>query len=167
MTLSEKIPFKVFVSRASEDKDIKVLKYIIEILGDNGVEVYIAENDRQFGEKLTIKVKDNLNTSTVIIVFLTRNGVMSAWVQQEIGFATALNKHVFIFYDENEVKETGKYFGMRFDEEACKLSDIEGIGTLIGRIIKLNQAYQSKSSLNESGQIWQGLKGVIQRKGWR
>ena len=142
MLLSETVPFKVFVSRASVDKNHERVQHTIELLLQYQVNIYIAENDYQCGGKLTAKVKSNLSTSTVVIAFLTSNGVKSAWVQQEIGFAKALNKPVFILYDDTKVKETGEYFGMCFDEEGCKLSDAEGMSNLLVRIIKSNPKYE-------------------------
>lgn len=87
---------KVFISYASEDNaKMKVLKRTIEEKFKRKYEVIIVADRKEPGKPLTTKVMNGLKESHIFIPILTSNSIKNQWVNQEIGYATAIN-----IYDE-------------------------------------------------------------------
>lgn len=77
---------KVFLSHSH--KDLELAKRIKEFIKSK-CEVYLASEDYQLGQPLPQKVKKNIKSSTYLIALITKDGVESQWVNQEIGLARA------------------------------------------------------------------------------
>ena len=60
----------------------------------------------QYGEVLTEAIKKAINDSKIFVAFLTRSGVSSQWVNQEIGVAHAIGRKI-IPVRETEVESKG------------------------------------------------------------
>ncbi|HEV2192219.1 MAG TPA: toll/interleukin-1 receptor domain-containing protein [Nitrosopumilaceae archaeon] len=81
---------KIFISYATGDEDhIKELHDELFKLGN--IEVYIPEWDRVADVNLKSKIKEGINSCSVLIVLLTFNSTNTIWLNQEIGYATAMN----------------------------------------------------------------------------
>ncbi len=81
--------YRVFMSHNSEDFD--AVQRIVHALQQIGVEAYAYENDPQPGDLVTDKIKEAIRLSDAMLVFLTKRGSESAWVQQESGCAEMAN----------------------------------------------------------------------------
>jgi len=57
-----------------------------------GVEVFVAEWYLSPGERIDKKVFSQIEKADCIVVLLTRNGIRSNWVQQEVGYAIKSGK---------------------------------------------------------------------------
>ena len=55
------------------------------------VDVYIPEWDHATNVSYESKVKEGINSCSVMIVLLTYNSTNTIWLNQEIGYATAKN----------------------------------------------------------------------------
>lgn len=84
---------KVFVSYYGSDTDTGLVGHIYTALTTIGFEPYIAEWSQDAGEYIRKKIADHILTSLHFIVILTKSGMNSQWVNQELGFAYAL-KHL-------------------------------------------------------------------------
>lgn len=61
---------------------------------DIGIELYLAERSPQPGARVSDKVRRNIARADLVLALLTRRGVASAWVNQEIGLAVNQNKRI-------------------------------------------------------------------------
>lgn len=78
--------YAIFMSHSS--KDSKVINYIASQLRPFGIIPIIAEQERpeSFPQYLPNKIKELIQQSDCVIAFLTKNGIASNWVHQEIGY---------------------------------------------------------------------------------
>lgn len=84
--------YKVFISHSSRDQGLVIA--LANLLVKFGVEVFVAEWYLTPGERLDKKVFEQIQESDCIVVLLTRNGIRSNWVQQEIGYSLQQNKPI-------------------------------------------------------------------------
>lgn len=82
--------YKVFLSHSS--KDSAWVNWITENTRRVGVEVYCYEHDSQPGKLIAEKLKAAIEERDALLVLLTVNSRISAYVQQEIGFAEHAGK---------------------------------------------------------------------------
>lgn len=82
--------YKVFISHSTRDRGLVIS--LSNLLSKFGVEVSVAEWYLTPGEPLDKKVFEQIRKSDCIVVLLTRNGIRSKWVQQEIGYSLQQNK---------------------------------------------------------------------------
>lgn len=90
---------RAFVSHNSKDRAL-VEQIAAELLAV-GIVAYIYEHDPQPGHSVTEKVQNAIAQSEVMVVLLTRDGVASTYVQQEIGFAVAKHKLVIPLVEQS------------------------------------------------------------------
>ncbi|MEA1965413.1 MAG: toll/interleukin-1 receptor domain-containing protein [Candidatus Aerophobetes bacterium] len=77
--------YKVFISHSTRDRGLVIA--LANLLTRFGVEVFVAEWYLSPGEPLGKKVFIQIEKADCVVVLLTKNGVRSKWVQQEIGYA--------------------------------------------------------------------------------
>lgn len=84
--------FSVFVSHSVRDLDVVYqFKYWLEV---NGIGVYVADTQPQYGTPLPAKIANAINQSDCVVAILTTYGDRSDWVNQEIGYAVRGGKLV-------------------------------------------------------------------------
>jgi hypothetical protein len=81
------VPFKVFLSHTNGPEDMTIVRRLASNLELTGVTAYVAEDDRQPGNYLAEKIKQNIQSSDWIIGLWTEDSSKSAYVNQELGFA--------------------------------------------------------------------------------
>lgn len=82
--------FKVFISHSTTDLGpVYQFKYWLEM---NAIQTYVAELYLQPGVELPSKIANAINWSDCVIAIMTKDGDRSAWVNQEIGYATRAGK---------------------------------------------------------------------------
>ncbi|OGW14598.1 MAG: hypothetical protein A3G93_00950 [Nitrospinae bacterium RIFCSPLOWO2_12_FULL_45_22] len=84
--------YKVFISHSTRDQGLVIS--LANLLSKFGVEVSVAEWYLVPGEHLGKKVFEQIEKSDCVVALLTRNGIRSNWVQQEIGYSLQCNKSV-------------------------------------------------------------------------
>jgi hypothetical protein len=72
--------------------DLGIVYEISKQANLNGISTNISERDSHYGEPLSEKIERSIKASDCMLIFLTKDGTQSAWVNQEIGFAKALGK---------------------------------------------------------------------------
>lgn len=77
--------YKVFISHSTRDQGLVIS--LANLLAKFGIEVSVAEWYLTPGERLDKKIFEHIGKSDCVVVLLTRNGIRSNWVQQEIGYA--------------------------------------------------------------------------------
>lgn len=76
---------RVFLSHSS--KDVATVSLIKGQAMAAGVDVYLAEHDFRAGDRLAAKIMGEIGDSDAVVVLLTNNSTVAAFVQQEIGVA--------------------------------------------------------------------------------
>jgi len=105
--------FTVFISHSKAD--IEIVKALYSTLKQSGINVYVAEFRLEPGVRLSQKICRNIETSDCVLVLLTREGISSAWVQQEVGIAQRANK-LIIPVVEKGVRAAGVLEGREYIE---------------------------------------------------
>lgn len=82
--------YKVFISHSTRDQGLVIS--LANLLSKFGVEVFVAEWYLAPGERLDKKVFEQIERSDCVVALLTREGIRSNWVQQEIGYSLQRNK---------------------------------------------------------------------------
>ncbi|MEO0020254.1 MAG: toll/interleukin-1 receptor domain-containing protein [candidate division WOR-3 bacterium] len=84
--------YKVFISHSTRDRGIVIS--LANLLKDFGVEVIVAEWYLTPGARIDKKVFTQIRNSDCVVALLTRNGIRSNWVNQEIGYSFQENKPI-------------------------------------------------------------------------
>ena len=84
---------KVFISH-DEKNDHRLAHSLAGLLLESGMEPLIASQRRQPGKAIDEKIREMIEESDCVVVFVTYYGNRNQWVQQEIGLAKALDKHI-------------------------------------------------------------------------
>lgn len=82
--------YKVFISHSTRDQGLVIA--LSNLLAKFDLEVFVAEWYLTPGALLDNKISEQIENSDCVVVLLTRDGVRSNWVQQEIGYALKTNK---------------------------------------------------------------------------
>lgn len=96
---------KVFISYAREDEALAhLLAYVLEKTGH-----FECRFDRDLPKGLAFdaNLRKMINEVDLVLVLLTKRAITSQWVNQEIGFATALDKIVYPLAVERDVQPEG------------------------------------------------------------
>ncbi|MCK4251539.1 toll/interleukin-1 receptor domain-containing protein [candidate division WOR-3 bacterium] len=77
--------YKVFISHSTRDQQLVIM--LANLLTKFNMQVSVAEWYLIPGQKLDKKVFMEINKSNCVVVLLTKKGIRSNWVQQEMGYA--------------------------------------------------------------------------------
>lgn len=105
--------FVVFLSHSVSDDDLPYLAELERRSQQIGIGLYLAERSPQPGTPLSTKVRNNITRADLVPALLTRQGVASAWVNQEIGFAVNQNKRILPVLEKG-VSPPGVIAGMEY-----------------------------------------------------
>src|SRR5260221_575381 len=86
--------YSVFLSHSMTAADAPFVTSLADLFHTQGITCYIAERDGQFGHPLAQKIEQAIRNCDCFIALLTQGGAQSAYVNQEIGYAVGLGKHV-------------------------------------------------------------------------
>lgn len=83
---------KVFLSHSTHDQGLVIS--LSQLLQHLGIQVFVAEWYLSPGARLDMKIKKQIRDADFVVVLLTRNGLRSNWVQQEVGIAIDAEKPI-------------------------------------------------------------------------
>jgi hypothetical protein len=107
---------KVFISNSYLDRSIAMK--VRNRLGEYGINVYIAHNERDVSPLIQEKVLENISNSSVFVPLLTKNFFASEWGMQESGAAVALQKTVIsVSVDADPVGYLSRYDSIKTKRE--------------------------------------------------
>jgi len=107
--------YRVFISHSAQDQGLVIS--LANLLSKFGVEVFVAEWYLTPGERLDEKVLEQIDKSDCIVALLTRNGMRSSWVQQEIGYSLRRDKPVIPMVEKGiEPKDLAALQGKEYIE---------------------------------------------------
>jgi hypothetical protein len=84
-------PFKVFISHATYP-DSQLVNWMADALDRIHIRAFVYERYQMGGQNRFNKIKDMIQTCPWFLVLLTKDGIASQWVNQEIGYAVATGK---------------------------------------------------------------------------
>lgn len=96
---------QVFISHHI-GKDEKLALMLKENLERRGIDGYIAQRKQQYEVLIIDKIKEQIELSDYLVAIITKYGLSSASVHEEIGYAMALDIPVVLMVEE-EVEERG------------------------------------------------------------
>lgn len=94
--------YRVFISYSNDDRS-KVDLIVSELSGSKLFEPIVIAFDREVLKPLADKVSEGIKNSEVIIPILTEKSINTQWINQEIGYATALDKKVVPIVEKNVI----------------------------------------------------------------
>lgn len=89
---------KVFISHST--KDMHLVEEFKKLVEAKGIEAYVAAKDVQPGGVLSDKLVKNIKASNCLVAILTKDGVMSGTLQNELGVAKASNIRIVPLVEE-------------------------------------------------------------------
>lgn len=84
---------RIFISHSMSEEDKHILENLKKQM-PRGISVYVAEWNPTPGKSLKDKIRRNLQKCDAVLAILTKDGVRSQWVNQEIGVALAEGKDI-------------------------------------------------------------------------
>ena len=124
---------KVFISYSRRDEAVAHL--LAHILRANQIDCFI-DRDLRVGQKFDSRLQQMIKESNLILVLLTKEASRSPWVNQEIGFATALGKTVWPLAIETGTEP----YGMLSMTQAYSLFDWADPTLAIQRLVSALQS---------------------------
>ncbi len=107
--------YRVFISHSTQDQGLVIS--LANLLSKFEVEPFVAEWYLTPGERLDKKVFEQIKKSDCIVALLTRNGIRSNWVQQEIGYSLQQGKPVIPMVEKGiEPKDLAALQGREYVE---------------------------------------------------
>lgn len=107
--------YKVFISHSTRDRGLVIT--LANLFSKLGVEASVAEWYLTPGERLDKKVFTEIDQSDCTVVLLTKNGMRSNWIHQEIGYALKSNKPLIPLVEKGiSSKELGSLEGKEYIE---------------------------------------------------
>jgi len=116
---------KLFISYS--DKDSKKMTSFEKAIQDSslGLKPIIVAKDIKPGIPLSEKVKNAINDCDILIPIITKNSITNQWVNQEIGFAYAMDRKIFPLVDKSLLKELKGFIHSNLDIPFCFDSNVE------------------------------------------
>lgn len=123
---------KVFISYNRKDEAVAHL--LAHILRVNQIDCLI-DRELQAGQRFDSKLQQMIMDANLILVLLTKEASRSAWVNQEIGFATAHGKTIWPLAIETDIEP----YGMLSTTQAYSLFDWSDPAHAIQRLVEALQ----------------------------
>lgn len=139
--------YKVFISHSIRDQGLVIS--LANWLSKAGAKVFVAEWYLNPGEQLDKKVFEHIRQSDCVIVLLTRSGIRSNWMQQEIGYALNAKKPLIPLVEKGvEPKDLGALQGKEYIEyDPDRPQQALNRATIYVRSLRLKKDKQEKALL--------------------
>ena len=107
--------YKVFISHSTRDQRLVIS--LANLLTKFDIDVSVAEWYLTPGQRIEEKVFNEIGKSNCVVILLTQNGMRSAWVQQEIGYALNTKRPVIPLVETGiNAKDLGALQGREYIE---------------------------------------------------
>jgi hypothetical protein len=105
---------KIFISYSNYDKT-KVNLIERELQNNKYFQPIIIASDREALKPLAKKVSDGIDKSNIILPILTKNSYLTQWINQEIGFAKAIDRKIVPIVDKEILKDLKGFIHKEID----------------------------------------------------
>ena len=107
--------YRVFISHSTRDRGLVIA--LANLLTKFGVEVFVAEWYLTPGQPLDKKIFTQIENADCVVALLTKNGVRSNWVHQEIGYALKTRKLIIPLIEKGTTsQDLGAFQGKEYIE---------------------------------------------------
>lgn len=136
----DKKEYDVFVSHASEDKEL-IVRPLVEALESRGINVWYDENNLRLGDSLRRKIDQGLVKSRFGIIVLSKDFINKSWTNYELDgliIKAVLDQQVIIpIWHNMTIKDVAEYSPFLADKFGISTSnkDIDVIADEIVNII--------------------------------
>jgi len=109
------MPYKVFISHSTRDQGLVIS--LANLLSKFEIEVFVAEWYLNPVERLDQKIFKQIEEANCMVVLLSRKGIRSNWVHQEISYALKCNKLIIPLVEKGiDPKELAALDGREYIE---------------------------------------------------
>jgi TIR domain len=145
--------YKLFISYSSEDQNI--IDFIeSELVSHDQFQPLIIARNREPLKPLSEKVIKGLTEAEIVIPVLTKKSINTQWINQEIGYATAINKKISPVVENEIINQLKGFIHNQVDipyNYIGNVESIEGFKEAFRMLIKdLEEEYIQKQRKNES-----------------
>ena len=105
---------EIFISYSNLDKE-KVNLVVSELEGNTMFTPLVIASNRKALIPLTNKVASGIIKAKIILPILTKNSITTQWINQEIGFATALKKKIMPIIDSDLINDLKGFIHKQID----------------------------------------------------
>ena len=144
--------YTVFISHCMAEEDSPIVHAFIRRLKLRGMNPYLAEHDPQPGRPLSAKILERIRLSDLVIVFWTRAGSGSDWVNQEVGAARAADKTVVPLVEKG-VRVRGLLEGVERVEFDRNNPDAS-LGSAEAYLARKREAKEAKEQRERDDEFW-------------
>lgn len=158
---------KVFVSHSMRDRSL--LEGLSNSLVPHGITLLIAEHEIDLQNAISIKIKRMIDNCDIGLILLTKHGLESGFVREEIGYLEAKNKASLIVFEKG-VKNL--YGGFKYGHDYIELEpdDLENAVDRVKQVLlrhynkmlenKRLIALQEEKAIRERNNVLIGL-GIL------
>lgn len=100
---------KVFISHAFLKNDEELAKKFKQYLSENKISGYLAEKEPEYILPISGKIQREIENSDYLVAIITKNGLESASVHQEIGFAIGKDIPFMLMVDKGLKEKKGVF----------------------------------------------------------
>jgi hypothetical protein len=104
----------IFISYSDFDKD-KVDLIVSELEGNTKFFPIVIASNQEVLKPLAQNVADGIIQAKVILPILTKNSIPAQWINQEIGFARALNKRIIPIVERDQIDKLKGFIHKQID----------------------------------------------------
>lgn len=129
----------IFISYSNEDSG-KMRSLQRQIKAHRDLEAIVVADDRKASKLLSDKVKEGIEECDYFVCILTSKSISNQWVNQEIGYATALGKSILPVIDAGILDELKGFVHKQMDlpySVCVKGKSIKSQSTLFSRRFKV------------------------------
>lgn len=111
----------VFISYSHTDS--AAADDIVAILDNLGVETFRDVKNIEWGQPISAKVRDGLESATAIIVIVSPGSLKSQWVAYEVGYGTGTKKRVLPYLTHPSLELPGFMSDLAYVQSHSEISD--------------------------------------------
>lgn len=139
--------YRAFVSHSTRDRGLVIA--LTNLLVKFGIEVFVAEWYLSVGAPLEQKVFAEIDRAQGVVALLTKNGMRSNWVHQEIGYALSKGKPVIPLVEKGiDTRDLGVLLGREYIEyDPLQPEEALSKASTYVRSLKLRKEQEEKSLL--------------------
>ena len=159
---------KVFISYTAADHEFA--SKLRDKIERNQMQAFMYEHTKAYGQNIESKITSNLQTADYVVALITRNGISSASVNQELGYSRALeipfipmcrvDKHDQSYDNSKKTNKMPKPYDVRdllgvftYGRERAEFTDLEDFSTECDRIIEYMKSNGSRYLLTPEMQM--------------
>lgn len=146
---------KVFISHSMQDQDF--FNGIDNTLKMYGIELLLAEHKIDLKNSISNKIKLMIEECHMGLILLTKDGIKSGFVREEIGYLEAKNKPNLIIFEKGVEKEYG---GFKYGHEFLEL-DTEFPDKTIEKVKQILINHRNKLLAQQEAEKVKGEKNFL------